>query len=296
MIKYLKEYRFIIVLSLLILIPLVAIDTSTRMPRDYRWHDRVLVNLTYPLQVVISGSLDLIVSGFQNYLFLFHTKQENQALVEENHRLLNTIVNLQEAQMENVRLRKLLTFKEEFQISSVVARVIARDVSTEFRMIRINRGETSGVKKDMAVLNNEGVVGRVFKVTPTTADVVTLLDQLSAVDSIVERSRARGIVEGMTDETCQLKFALRTDDIKPGDLLVSSGLGGIFPKGVPVGAVSKVYRRPFGITQIVEVLPSVDLSKLEEVLVLTQKSTAPLHTAQQGTPPLPQFVKPEQTQ
>ncbi len=269
MIKYLKQYRFYIILFLFVLIPVIAIDTSTRSPRDYRFYDRVIVGLTSPIQATISWSLELLASGFENYIYLWHTRQDNLALLEENRKLLNSIANLKETEQENIRLKKLFHFEEKFNIQSVIARVIAKDVSTEFRSIRINRGENSGIKRNMAVVTDEGIVGRVLRTTPTTADVVTILDLLSAVDAIVERSRARGIVEGLTDDTCQLKYALRTDDIQPGDVLISSGLGGIFPKGVMVGTVSKVNRKQFGISQEVEVHPSVDFSKLEEVLVVT---------------------------
>jgi len=276
MFKYLKEYRFYIFLFVFLLIPVLAIDTSTRQPKDYQIHDRVILGITSPIQGGISWSLDQIVSVFQNYLFLWHTRQDNLQVLEENRKLLNEIASLRETQQENQRLRKLLGFQEKLKTETVVARVIAKDVSTEFRAIRINRGESSGIHKNMAVLTNEGVVGRVLRTTNGTADVVTLLDLLSAVDAIVERSRARGIVEGMTDEVCQLRFALRTDDIEPGDLLISSGLGGIFPKGVPVGTVSRVNRKPFGITQEVEVRPSVDFSKLEEVMVITKVESEPV--------------------
>ena len=161
-------------------------------------------------------------------------------LLDENRKLLNEIASLRETQQENLRLRKLLHFQEKINFQSIVARVIARDVSTEFRAIRINRGENSGLRKNMAVVTNEGVVGRILRTTASTADVVTIMDSYSAVDAIDERSRARGVVEGMTDETCQLRYVLRTDDIQTGDVMISSGLGGIFPKGVPVGVVSKV--------------------------------------------------------
>ncbi len=275
MIKYLKEYRFYIILFLFLLIPVTAIDTSTRAPRNYRFYDRVILGVTAPIQASISWSLEQIVSACENYIYLLHTRTENLDLLEENRKLLNAIAGLQETQQENIRLRKLLQFEEKFKLESVAARVIAKDVSTEFRAVRINRGESSGIERNMAVITNEGIVGRVLRTTRNTADVVTMLDLLSAVDAIVERSRARGIVEGMTDEVCQLKFALRTDDIQPGDLLISSGLGGIFPKGIPVGTVSRVNRKAFGITQDVEVRPSVDFSKLEEVLVVTKFQAEP---------------------
>ncbi len=268
MIKYLKQYRFYIVLFLFILIPVIAIDTSTRAPREYRFYDRVIVGLTSPIQSAISWTLDQIASSYENYIYLWHTHQDNIALLEENRKLLNSIAGLRETQQENIRFHKLLKFEEKFNLQSVVARVIAKDISSEFRSIRINRGESSGIRQNMAVVTDEGIVGRVLRTTRNTSDIVTVLDLLSAVDAIVERSRARGIVEGLTDDTCQMKYTLRTDDIQPGDNLISSGLGGIFAKGMTVGTVSKVNRKPFGITQDVEVKPSVDFTKLEEVLVV----------------------------
>lgn len=270
MIKYLKEYRFYIILFAFLIIPIIAIDTSTRAPRDYRFYDRAFLLITTPIQRAVSWSLDQLVSAFNNYVYLWHTHRDNLGLLEENRKLLNIIASLRETQQENIRLRKLLHFQEKFLLETVVARVIAKDVSTEFRAIRINRGEKSGIRKNMAVVTNEGVVGRILRTTPGTSDVVTILDLLSAVDAVDERSRARGVVEGKTDEVCQLRFTLRTDDIQPGDILSSSGLGGIFPKGVPIGVVSKVDRKPFGITQDVDVRPSVDFSKLEEVLVVVR--------------------------
>jgi len=271
MIKYLKEYRFYITLFLFLLIPVIAIDTSTRAPRDYRFYDRVILFITSPIQTAISWSLEKGVDAFQNYVFLWNTRQTNTDLFEQNRVLLRQIASLKEAQAENSRLRHLLGFKESLRLESVIARVIAKDVSTEFRAVRINRGENAGIKKGMAVVTHEGVVGRVLRTTGGTADVVTVLDLLSAVDAMIERSRARGVVEGMTDEVCQLKFTLRTDDIQENDVLISSGLGGVYPKGVPVGVVSKVSKKKFGITQEVEVRPSVDFSKLEEVMVVTQQ-------------------------
>lgn len=277
MFKYLKEYRFYITLFIFILIPIVAIDTSTRSPRDYRLYDRVITWLTLPIQVAISWTLDSGYSLVQNYIYLWDVQKHNVNVFEENRRLLNTIVSLQETQEENRRLRDLLGFKESHDVKAIVARVIATDISKEFQAIRINRGENSGVKKDMAVVNSDGIIGRVLRVSAATADVVTILDIDSGVDAIVRRSRARGVVKGLTDEYCELKFALRTDDVVAGDVLVSSGMGGIFPKGISVGVVSRVDRKPYGITQFVEIDPSVDFSKIEEVLVITQTEVPPMH-------------------
>jgi rod shape-determining protein MreC len=271
MIKYLKEYRFYIILFLFLLIPVIAIDTSTRNAREYRFYDRVIIALTWPIQASISWTLDHLAAGFQNYVFLLTTRQDNIALTDENRKLQSLIASLQETQQENIRLRKLLDFQERFKIQSVVARVIAKDVAVDFRAIRVNRGESSGIARNMAVITNEGIVGRVLRTTRSTADIVTIVDPLSAVDAIDERSRARGVIEGLNEEACMLRYALRTDDIQNGDVLISSGLGGIFPKGIPIGTVARVNRKAFGITQDVEVRPSVEFRKIEEVLIVTHQ-------------------------
>ncbi len=269
MLKYLREYKFYIILFGFTLIPLVAIDTSSRSPRQYAFYDKAIVFITSPIQSAISFTLEKISSAYNNYVYLWHTRQENLSLLEENRKLLSTIASLRETQQENLRLRKLLNFEEQFSLKTIVSRVIARDISTEFRAIRINRGSRAGIERNMAVVTAEGIVGRVLRTTEDTADVVTIMDLLSAVDAVDERSRARGVIEGLTDDTCQVRFTNRTDDIQPGDIFLSSGLGSIFPKGIPVGVVSKVNKKRFGITQEVEIKPSVDFSRLEEVLIVT---------------------------
>ncbi len=277
MLKLIKQYRFYLVLLLFLLVPVLSIDSTNRAPRDYRAYDRVALAITSPFQIAIHWSLDTMVTFYENYVALWKTREENLSMMDENRKLVNTILNLRELEQENIRLRNLLQFKENFKMDAVVARMVAKDVSSEFRAIRINRGKLHGIEPNMAVINAEGVIGRVLRVTDNTADVVTLLDPLSAIDAFIMRSRARGIVEGLTDALCQLKFALRVDDIQPGDLLLSSGLGGNFPKGIPVGTIIKVTRKSFGITQKVEVKPSVDFSKLEEVLVVTKVDASPAH-------------------
>ena len=166
MIKYLKDHLFYIILFCLVLIPVVEIDTSTRSPRDYHFHDRVIVALTWPIQESISWTLDKLADGYNNYLYLLHTRRENLTLVDENRKLQGQIAGLRETEQENIRLRKILGFEEKFKLESIVARVIAKDVSTDFRAIRINRGERSGVKRNMAVITNEGIVGRVLPRRP----------------------------------------------------------------------------------------------------------------------------------
>jgi len=268
MIKFLRDYRLYISLCLFISVPFLALDSKNRAPRDLNFFDKSILFVMEPIHIALNWSIDQVVDGIQAYIYLTRVKNENGKLIEENRALLQQISSLQEAESENIRLRNLLDFKESHKLNTVTARVIARDVAIDYRALRLNRGEASGISKGMAVMTSEGIVGRVFRTTRTSSEVVTLLDLNSAVDAVIERSRARGVVEGLTDETCLLKFVLRTDDIQVGDLLKTSGLGGIFPRGLNVGTVTKVSKKPYGISQDVEVVPKVDLSKLEEVLVV----------------------------
>ncbi len=128
----------------------------------------------------------------------------------------------------------------------------------------------------MAVIVPEGVVGQILKTGPRHATVLLLTDYNSAIDAIVQRTRAKAIVEGRGENRCQLKYLLRSEDVVVGDLVVTSGLGGNFPKGLLVGEIRKVEQREHGIFQYAELVPSVDLTKLEEVLVIPEAPPPPL--------------------
>jgi rod shape-determining protein MreC len=136
----------------------------------------------------------------------------------------------------------------------------------------VNKGEKDGVAKDMAVVTSEGVVGRVIEVSLHTAKVLLMTDPNSAMDVIVQRSRTQGIMEGKVEEVCVLKYVQKNEDVQVGDKVITSGLGGIFPKGLMTGTVTKVERKRPGIFQYIEITPSVDFSRLEEVLILRGES------------------------
>lgn len=271
MLKTIKEYRFYITLVIFILIPILTLDTTNRKPSEYHVFDRALLSVMTPVQNGLSFVMDQSVRLFHRYFFLIQVSQDNQTLTLENQKLLSEIAHLTEFKLENDRLRKILDYQEEYQLETIIARVIAKDVSSDFRSIRINRGSNHGVVKGMPVVTHEGIIGRVLRTTGNTADILTLFDPLSSIDTVDERSRVHGIVEGVSEDTCQLKFIQRTDDIRVGDRLISSGLGQVFPRGVPVGVVTRVHQLAYGITQEVEVKPTVPFSKLEEVIVIKKQ-------------------------
>lgn len=198
---------------------------------------------------------------------VFRTREK---LVEARTRLRHLedqVGHVDEVVKENERLRKLLDFRLTLKGDVIGARIIAHDPSSLAQTLVIDRGEADGVRKGAAVLVADGVVGHVFLASTHAARVLLITDHNSGVDAVVQRTRARGIVEGAIDGGCGLKFVKRTEDVKVGDVVVTSGLDGIFPKGSPIGRVSAIDKRGHGLFQYATLVTSVDMSDLEEVLV-----------------------------
>ncbi|TLM68849.1 MAG: rod shape-determining protein MreC [Deltaproteobacteria bacterium] len=189
----------------------------------------------------------------------------------ESRRLRAEMAGIEELKRENDRLRRLLGFVEEHPRRSVAARVIAEDASSWFRTIEIDRGYEDGVTEGLSVVDAAGLVGRVVRSTAHAAQVLLITDASSAVAVLVQDERIRGVCRGQGG-TLALDFALVQDAIQVGDGVITSGLGGVFPKGLVVGYVRSVHREQFGLFQTVEVEPAVDFAHLEEVLVLLKET------------------------
>jgi rod shape-determining protein MreC len=175
-----------------------------------------------------------------------------------------------ESELAFKRLQELLEVKSEVPHHLLSAQVAGLDPSGWSKTIVINRGAKDGVTKGMAVIAPGGIVGHVIKGFDWSAQVLLVIDRSSAIDALVQRTRFRGIIEGETDETCRFKYVVRKADVKIGDTVISSGLDGLFPKGLPVGTVSDISRPAAGLFQEVKVRPFVNFTKLEEVLVILE--------------------------
>lgn len=263
-----KEYRHYLATLMLVIVPVIALNAGGKSPAELHWFDKTAVALSTPVQSAIRWSIDTAWDGVQSYLLLWNTQENNKTLALENRRLLNELASFQEVARENERLRQLVSFNETMVGRKIVARVVAQDVSPEFRTIRLNKGINQGVEPGMAVVALEGIVGRVVRVGRNFCDVLALLDSQSAIDAILQRNRVRGVIEGQGGQQLSMKYLRRTDDVQENDLIVSSGIGGLFPKGLTIGKVVSVKKKAFGISQTVEVVPSVDFNRLEEVTVI----------------------------
>ena len=155
----------------------------------------------------------------------------------------------------------------------LAAEVIGKDPSPWFKTVTIDKGSADGVARGLPVVISEGIAGLVTDVTYSYAKVLLIIDQNSAVDALIQRSRARGVIKGGFSKRCFLKYVLRKYDIGIGDVVVSSGLDGVFPKGLRIGYVSSVVKQKAGIFQEITVMPYINFEKLEEVLILLDPPT-----------------------
>jgi rod shape-determining protein MreC len=237
--------------------------------------DAILMEFCAPFQRASTFVIKTIHGVFQEYLFLVHVQKENVMLKQRIAELQRENHQMKEMALANERLHKLLQFREKISPSVTAAEVIGQDPSSWFKSVTINKGEKDGVRTGMAVISPEGVVGQILKTAPHYSTVLLITDYNSAIDSIIQRTRAKAIVEGKGENRCQLKYLLRTDEVIVGDSVVTSGLGGNFPKGLTLGEVREVDKKGHGVFQYAELVPSVNLTKLEEVLVITGSSLPP---------------------
>jgi len=238
---------------------------------------------SYVIALPLEGlaSINRHVTGlWQEYVALRQVREDNRQLHRDLDMLRKQNSELREMAVASQRLAALLQFKEQFSPPTVAAQVIGRDSTNRYRSIIINKGERDGVRAEMGVMSPAGVVGRVVKAGPSTAVVLLVTDPNNAITGIVQRSRDEGIVEGTAQGGARIKYLPLLSSVKVGDTVVTSGLAGGFPRGVIIGAIQAIEKEEGELFQTAEILPEAELSKLEEVLVIT--ATRPNDAAELG--------------
>lgn len=227
-----------------------------------------MVEMMAPIQRGTMSLKESVAYTINHYFNIVETSKENEELKKKMNELNNTIFSLEEVKKENARLKQLLEFGQNIELKKVLAQVVSWDSSNDFKVLRINKGESDGLELLSPVITMNGLVGYVYRLTPNYSDILTILDQNNRVDALVARNRTHGIVEGHSGFTCHLKYVSRTEKLEVGDEVLTAGLGEVYPKGIKIGKVTKIDKENFGITQKIEITPSVNFHKLEEVLVL----------------------------
>ena len=229
---------------------------------------KIVGEVVSPVQEGLASSKKSLSMLWDNYLSIVDTSKENTVLMKQISRLESDLTSMKEIRKENLRLKRLLSFSDEVTHQRVMAQVVGWDSANEFKVIRINKGTRHGIKTMVPVITDHGLVGYVYRATENYSDVLTILDQNNRVDIVVETTRTHGIVEGVFNFKCALKYIMRNEPVEVGDKLMTAGVGGIYPKGIKVGMITDIAKESFGMTLSIEVGPSVDFDKLEEVLVL----------------------------
>jgi rod shape-determining protein MreC len=241
--------------------------------------EQVTFGIFSEVQRGMSTSFTSVRNVWSGYIGLRHVKRENDDLKRQ---LAESQVALQaqRALADRARgLEKLLELRDRVTLQTTAAEIIGSSPSQEFRTVTINKGTSDGLRQDMAIISPAGIVGRVVVPSARSAKVQLLIDRNAAAGAIVERSRAQGVVVGIGEDRLRLENVPETADIVAGDLVVSSGIEGIYPKGFVIGTIEGVEKSGPAYKRIT-VKPAVDFSALEEVLVVT--TPTPAHEAGQG--------------
>lgn len=268
MLEFLRRRRTIITATLAIAGALLLYSLSLRNKQEANLFEKGVMALTAPVMGVVA-SAGRGVTFIVDSLFSFATAGEENRKLRDSVRSLNArIYENRETVLENERLKKLLELKSTIPGKSIAANVIGEDIAPWYRSIVIDRGSIDGLSEGMPVMATSGVAGRIVKVAPASSRVLLLTDNASSIAATIQRSRARGVLKGKGRGLCSLEFTTRDEDVKVGDTVVTSGVGGVFQKGKVLGEVTMVKKGEYGMFQTIEVRPAVNTFLVEEVLVV----------------------------
>lgn len=288
MFSLLKRYREVIVVVVLAVVSLGVFLAHARHPGDRTALDRFVLTVTSPVEKAIDWTITGVLDGWQRYAWLRGVERRARELSRTVNELRAENAELAQLRGENERLSKLLAFARSHpEHRAVGARIVGTRMDPKgLQLVTIDRGSEDGVRRMMPVVTAAGVLGRIHTLGAHSADVLLLSDRNSSIAVRVERSRARANVRGQgAPGPCRLEYALRSDDLIEGDELVTSGTDGVFPRGLPVGQVTRVKRAGHGLYQAAEVLPAVDVNRVEEVAVLLATDSPEALPAARGPEP-----------
>jgi rod shape-determining protein MreC len=222
-----------------------------------------------PLEKAFVHGTSAIRDGWNGYFYLRTVRRQNEELKDEIARMRLEQVRLQQDAAQARRLQALLDFKEQYVSQTVAAQVIGSSGSEQSRVVYIDRGVDHGIQENMAVITPSGIVGKVLRVFPGTAQVLVITDQTSGVGAILEKTRLQGIAKGAADGGVKLDYVMSDEKVEVGDTVITSGGDKIFPKGLALGRVASVAPGKNMFLNI-RLTPAADLGRLEEVLVITK--------------------------
>jgi len=264
---------------LIVLIVIILMLSITRLSQNNSNLTNNITNVSNtvlnPLEKVAVNITDFLGNKFGNFFNVSEIAKENEKLKEENSKLKNQITDYNELKAENKELKKMLDFKEkEINFELQGAKIIAKDSESLYQIITIDKGTNDNIKEFMPVISSDGIVGKIVETGKNWSKVMLISDERSSVSAIIQSTRDSGIVKGMIDENgmyehLKMIYIDEKSDVKVGDTVISSGLGGIFPKGVMIGKITEVGKDKITNFKYALIEPSTNLQKLEMVFVIT---------------------------
>jgi rod shape-determining protein MreC len=274
----LVRYRKYSVLGLVVATAVALLTAQQTRPGEGLWLSEGIATVAAPVQTVFERMHRGAASLWAGYLDWKHLRVEVARLRAETIALRLRQLRQEALEVENERLRTLATLRERLPERTLGAEVVAREWNGFTRGLTIDRGRADAVERLSAVIVTRGVVGRVAVLRRQSAVIQVLTDPASSIGGVVLRTRAQGLVEGVAGGRLRIKLAVSEEALQPGDLVVTSGIGELFPKGLPLGRVLRVYS-PTGLFRTAELEPAVDLTSVEEVLVLPRGTSGDLTPA-----------------
>jgi rod shape-determining protein MreC len=268
---FLWRHRVVLTSGILLLFALHMLSAGLSPGARAEKPSLALLWLLKPVQGIEANIADDSTGFFHDYFDLVNVRRENVRLKEQVADLESQRTRLAELEVENRRLSDLLELREVLDMQALAARIIGADATEVSRTLILSEGSTNGLRRDMPVISTEGVIGKLIAVAPNASRVLLINDHNSGLDALDQRSRARGIVAGLLNGDLTMKYVDRTEDVKPGDSVVTSGMDGIFPRGLLVGQITSVSQEGPGLFLNIDIRPAADFQKLEQVLILTQK-------------------------
>jgi len=272
--EFLRRIRLPLLFAGLLLLTLMLMlgDRSATRERDSpAWMPDVLLDLAAPVQKLVASPAEWLGELWTRYVALVDLRVENEVLREQVAVLEEANLQFREALVTGGYLERIASMRESFEVPLLPSEVVGQDVSSWFHAILLDQGRSEGVLSGMPVISDAGLVGVVNATGRGAARAMLLLDRRSAVDAIIQRSRARGIVLGKGTGDLEFRFQVRGDDVQPGDIVITSGVGGVYPKGLRVGTVQEVETARSQLVHTAGVEPAVDFGRLEQVFVLLER-------------------------
>ena len=262
----------------LALLTTITMVSDRRLVRDdaadLPWWQAVVLEIAVPIQKVLLAPIEAAEGVWAGYVDLVSVREQNEELRDRVAELEEANLQFREALVARGDLQRIAAMRDDFEVAMLPSEIVGLDVSPWFRSVLVDRGREHGVRSGSPVITDQGVVGLVTATSQSAAKTMLLLDRQSAIDGIVQRSRARGIVRGRGTGELEFEFVVRGSDVLEGDVVITSGMGGVYPKGLRIGVVRRISDPGGRLLQTAVLVPAVDFGRLEQVFVMLHRGPA----------------------